>query len=116
MLFIDNMKYKEDRAVSPEKLAEVTNIHIYWYLVNKAYGTLESGGNNLLNQCCFTTMKYHDKAISYFMPQRCMAWDEIQKEGNPTKSQAVNNLIKKIVKHEVRRTGAATAAYDTSCC
>ncbi len=37
-------------------------------------------------------------------------WDEIRKEGNPTKSQAVNDLIKKIEKHEVRGTGVATTA------
>jgi len=36
--------------------------------------------------------------------------DEIRKEGNPTKSQAVNDLIKKIERHEVRGTGIATAA------
>jgi hypothetical protein len=39
-----------------------------------------------------------------------MAWDEIQKERNPTKSQAINDLIKEIERHEVRGTGVATAA------
>jgi hypothetical protein len=39
-----------------------------------------------------------------------MVWDEIQKEGNPTKSQAVNNLIKEIERHEIRGTGVAPAA------
>jgi hypothetical protein len=39
-----------------------------------------------------------------------MAWDEIQNERNPTKSQAINNLIKKIERHEVRGTGVATVA------
>ncbi len=46
------------------------------------------------------------------MPQRCMMWDEIQKEGNPTKSQAINNLIKEIERYEVRGTGVAPVA----CC
>jgi hypothetical protein len=39
-----------------------------------------------------------------------MPCNETQKEGNPTKSQAVNNLIKQIEKHEVRGTGVASAA------
>jgi hypothetical protein len=40
-----------------------------------------------------------------------MVWDEVQKEGNPTKkSQARNNLIKEIERHEVRGTGVALAA------
>jgi preprotein translocase subunit Sss1 len=44
------------------------------------------------------------------MPRRRQVWDEIRKEGNPTKSEAINDLIKKIEKHEVRGTGVATTA------
>jgi hypothetical protein len=66
ILFIDIMEYKEDRAFSPEP--KVTNIYVYWYLAIKAYSTLESGGNDLPDRCCSTTIKYHDKAISHFMP------------------------------------------------
>ncbi len=41
-----------------------------------------------------------------------MVWDEVQKEGNPTKSQAILGLIKGIERHEVKGTGVASAA----CC
>jgi hypothetical protein len=44
------------------------------------------------------------------MPRQRMAWDEIQKEGNPTKIQAITNLIKEIERHEVGGIGVATAA------
>jgi hypothetical protein len=37
-----------------------------------------------------------------------MGW--IQKEGNPTKSRGINDLIKDIERHEVRGTGVAPAA------
>jgi len=40
----------------------------------------------------------------------CQVWDEIRKEGTPTKNEAVNDLIKKIERHEVRVTGVATTA------
>ncbi len=39
-----------------------------------------------------------------------VVWDEIGKKGNPTKSQAVNKLVKLIEKHEVRGTWIATVA------
>jgi hypothetical protein len=39
-----------------------------------------------------------------------MVWDEIQKEGNPMKSQAINDLIKEIDRHEVRGMRVATTA------
>ncbi len=65
---IDNTEYKEDRAFSPEQHLEVTNIYVYWYLAYKTYSTLESGGDDFPNRCCSTTIKYHNKAISHFMP------------------------------------------------
>ncbi len=93
-----------------EQLMSVTNIDVYWYLANKAYGTPEPSHDNLLEKCRSTTIKYHKKAISLYMPQRNMVWDEVQKEGNPSNSQAINNPIKQIERHEVRGMGVASAA------
>jgi len=39
-----------------------------------------------------------------------MMWDEVRKDGNPTKSHAVNKIIKEVEKHEVRGTGINTEA------
>jgi hypothetical protein len=39
-----------------------------------------------------------------------MVWNEVQKEGNPTKSQAINDLIKEIERHKEKGTGVASAA------
>jgi hypothetical protein len=103
MLFINNTEYDEARAFSQEWLVAVANIHVYWYLANKAYSTPEPCGDDFPDRCRSATIKYQKKAISHFMPQWCRAGDEIQKEGNPTKSQAVNNLIKGIEWHEVNR-------------
>jgi len=110
MSFIDNTEYSDDTAHPPERLAQVTDIDIYRYLANKAFGTPEPSEDDLPDQCRSATIKFHKKAISHFMPQRNMVWDDVRKEGNPTKSQAVNDLIKKIERHEVRGTGVATTA------
>ncbi len=56
-------------------------------------------------QLCF--MK---KAISQFMPRKRLDWDPIQKEGNPTRSSEVNELIKRVMKFEVRREGVKSHA------
>jgi hypothetical protein len=108
--FLDKRKYNEATAFSQERLAAVTNINIYRYLANKAYGTPEPGRDNLPHKCRSSTIKYHKKAISQYMPRWNMVWDDVQKEGNPTKSQAVLGLIKEIERHEVRGTGVASAA------
>lgn len=42
------------------------------------------------------TLDYYKKSISYFMPQKEVSWDPAGKMGNPTRSNQVNNLIKKI--------------------
>jgi hypothetical protein len=68
MVFIDNTEYSEARAFSPEWLAAVTNIDVYQYLANKAYGAPEPGGDELPDKCHSTTIKYHKKAISHSMP------------------------------------------------
>jgi hypothetical protein len=110
MSFLDKTEYNEAKGFSQEQLAPVTNINVYWYLANKAYSTPEPGQNNLPEKCRSSTIKYHKKAISWYMSWQRIAWDEIQKEGNPMKNPAVNNLIKEIERHEVRGTGVATAS------
>jgi hypothetical protein len=112
MSFLDKREYNEATAFSQEQLAAVTDIDVYRYLANKAYGTPEHGQDNLPHKCCSSTIKYHKKAISQYMPQQNMVWDDVQKEGNSTKSQAILGLIKEIERHEVRGTGVASAA----CC
>ena len=37
-------------------------------------------------------------------------WDEVRGEGNPTRSLAVKNLIKRVKKHKVRHTGSDSQA------
>jgi hypothetical protein len=41
--FLNKTEYGDATAFSQEQLAAVTNINIYWYLANKAYGTPEPG-------------------------------------------------------------------------
>ena len=110
MSFLDNTEYADNTVYSPERLAQVTDVDVYRYLANKAFGTPEPSEDDLPDQCRSATIKFHKKAISHFMPRRNMVWDDVRKEGNPTKSQAVNDLIKKIERHEVRGTGVATTA------
>ncbi len=39
---------------------------------------------------------FYKKSISYFMPNKGLAWDPETKRGNPTRSKDVSNLIKKV--------------------
>jgi hypothetical protein len=112
MSFLDKAEYDDATMFSQERLAAVTNINVYWYLANKACGTLEPGHDDLPEKCRSTTIKYHKKAISLYMPRRNMVWNEVQKEGNPTKSQAVNNLIKEI-ERQGKRDGSCISSLPS---
>jgi hypothetical protein len=50
------------------------------------------------------------KALSSFMPNKHMSWNEVTKQGNPTKSPEIHELIKRIKKKEVRGQGAPSKA------
>eukprot|EP00584_Thalassiosira_punctigera_P018498 CAMPEP_0172554986 /NCGR_PEP_ID=MMETSP1067-20121228/57433_1 /TAXON_ID=265564 ORGANISM="Thalassiosira punctigera, Strain Tpunct2005C2" /NCGR_SAMPLE_ID=MMETSP1067 /ASSEMBLY_ACC=CAM_ASM_000444 /LENGTH=579 /DNA_ID=CAMNT_0013343477 /DNA_START=33 /DNA_END=1772 /DNA_ORIENTATION=+ len=42
------------------------------------------------------TLDYYKKSISYFMPSKELSWDEDSNSGNPTRSQEVNDIIKRV--------------------
>jgi hypothetical protein len=48
---------------------------------------------------------FDKKAMSYFMPNR-EKWRVTRAEGNPTQSQEVNTLIKRVKKKEAQKQGA----------
>jgi hypothetical protein len=68
MSFHDKTEYNDATVLSQERLVAVTDINLYWYLANKAYGTLEPSHDDLPEKCRSTTIKYHKKAISLYMP------------------------------------------------
>ncbi|OWZ13900.1 hypothetical protein PHMEG_00012705 [Phytophthora megakarya] len=47
-----------------------------------------------------STLVYVKKAISSFMPRHTVAWDPIRGDGNPTRSDTVNAVIKKVKRFE----------------
>ncbi|ETM43546.1 hypothetical protein L914_11065 [Phytophthora nicotianae] len=57
-----------------------------------------------------STLEFYKKAISSFMPRLTIPWDNVRHEGNPTRSEAVNQLIKTVKRFEVRREGVLSSA------
>ena len=113
MSFLDGVTYSvadETVQFSEERLAAITADDIVHYFNFKAYGTPEPGVNDCPKLCRSSTLYYHKKAISHFMPRQNMQWDDLALRGNPSKSSAVNKVIKKVKRHEVRGTGVPTNA------
>jgi hypothetical protein len=90
--FLDNMTYTtlDDVQNLDDRLLQVTDVDVHWYFCQKAYGTAEPGVGDAPTLCRLSTLAFHKKAISYFMPHNR------KKEGNPTKSHAMNKIIKEV--------------------
>jgi len=78
----------------------------------KAYGTPDPlPDDNPLNGRSSSLEYSYKKALShFFMPNNLMQWNELASVGNPTKSTAVNPIIKRVKKKEVRREGVPSQA------
>jgi len=85
-------------------------LDIYAYLAEKVYGTPTPTDTDVPTHGRSNTIAFAKKAISFFMPNRLMVWNEATQEGNPTRSTMVNELIKKVKKQEVRKQGKDSQA------
>jgi hypothetical protein len=60
------------------------------------------------------TIDYYKKSISYFMPNRDVVWNAMLKSGNPTRSVAVNGLLKKVRDLHVEAGGTKKRKASTA--
>jgi hypothetical protein len=92
------------------ELGLLTPQDTYGYLAMKAYGKPDPDGDDRPTLCRSSTLEFVKKALSSFMPNRIPAWNCLTLSGNPTKSTEVNDLIKAVKKHEVRKQGVESSA------
>jgi hypothetical protein len=110
MSFLDSVTYTVEDEFISDRLLEITDADVVRYFNFKAYGVIEPGEDDYSTHCHSNTLFFHKKALSWFMPRANMVWDDVSGRGNPMKSSAVNKLISKVKKHEVRGTGVASQA------
>jgi hypothetical protein len=107
MKFLDSDdSYTQQTVFTGERLIEILPSDICRFFNMRAYGiehpTPPTANPTLVRS---STLFYWKKAISSFMPLKFSPWDPVHNFGNPTKSQEVNDLIKKVLKHETRGHG-----------
>ena len=111
MSFIDGVQYNTIApSFSRDQLASITADQVASYLNKKAYGTPSPGPDDRPHLMRSSSLAFHKKAISQFMPLRSMPWDDINLRGNPTRSSAVNDVITRVKKYEVRQEGVSSKA------
>ena len=116
MSFLDGMTYspQDDITFSQERILEITDLDVANFLTFKAYGPNlfpEEGPDEFpVALTRASTLAFYKKAISSYMTRQRQQWDEITGQGNPTKSAAVNEIIKALKKREVRGDAVPSSA------
>lgn len=99
------------RNTSPpdDVLLGITALDLQYYFNKFAYGKEKPEPDDRPIKRS-STLAYMKKAISFYMPRRSQQWDSERQQGNPTKSDELNDLIKRVKKFEVRRQGIPSQA------
>ena len=77
-------------AIKPQDIMKWMNM--------KLFAKEDPGDDEMPINGSHHTIDYYKKSISYFMPKKETPWDPIHQTGNPTRSNEVTNLVKRIRK------------------
>eukprot|EP00957_Ditylum_brightwellii_P065630 4977546-Ditylum_brightwellii.AAC.1 len=110
MPYLCNRPYPENHEFSMHDLESLTQHDIYWWMAFKVHGTDDPTPDNNPTEGRSSSLKYYKKAISYYMPNRRMQWNEILKVGNPTRSEDVNDLVQAAIAKKVCKQGRSSRA------
>ena len=106
----DQQEYEADTEFTQAQLLEITPRHIVRFMCLKAYGTEDPAHDANPIHRRASGLEFVKKAVSFFMPNRNAHWNVETATGNPTMSVAVNDLIKRIKRQEVRKRGKKSNA------
>ena len=96
-----------------EELNAVTTTDVVCWFSVKCYGNPDPGENE--NPTLWrSTILFWKKAISYFHPNKHIAWNNVSLSGNPTRSQHVSQFLKRLAQKEVRCQGAPPQARQAT--
>jgi hypothetical protein len=96
--------------VPQERLLQITPGDICRFFNQKAFGVEQPGVDDFPTHARSNSLKASKKMLSKFMPRHAVPWDIVRLEGNPTRSTEVNDVIKRVMKCEVRQLGKPSQA------
>jgi hypothetical protein len=103
-------EYPRTMEWDQEQLLAIVPDAIARYFKQLAYGTSTPGPHDMPTHCRSTNLEQYKKAISFYMPNKILAWDVPSASGNPTKSVPVNDVVNTVCKMERRKQGRPSCA------
>lgn len=105
----DGVMYDKNAVFAQEQLGNVKADEIFAWFNHCAYGCIDPTPDDRPKQYHSNSL-FWKKALSSLMPNRNHQWNEIMLVGNPTRLQAVNDMIAHVKKSEGRQQGALSKA------
>jgi hypothetical protein len=103
MSFIASEQFACNYIYSDAELCVIQPKHVLRWMNFRTFGTIIPPVDAKPIGARSSLLQYWKKAISFFHPDRLMVWSAGRREGNPTRSIEINNLIKRVKKKEVRK-------------
>jgi hypothetical protein len=113
MNFIDepNPPYTSETQFSVVHLSNVTAKDFMRHVNFRVYGVAEPPpGHTLAPMQRTSTVEYMKKAISFYMPNRLMQWNELSLVGNPTRCTDIGDFLRMLRTKETRGQGRPSCA------
>jgi hypothetical protein len=111
--YLDRVEYGRDTVFPPERLASITGEEVLrWMNVCCFDNPTPPTDANPVN-CCSSTLVYWKKAVSSFMPNRNIRWNELTLTGNPTRYYKINKMIARVRQKEEGGQGRKSQARRT---
>ena len=111
MNLVRGTSHTKEYDFTDEELYTLRPAEIARYLGILAYGKEEPDlQNDNPTNGRSSSLQFAKKALSYYMPNRSMTWNNQTEQGNPTKSTLLNDFIKVVKKKEVRKEGKSSQA------
>ena len=107
--YLDGTSLPKTTEIPRDRITELTPKDLMKWFNHQVFGT-EEPEDDANPKTRSSTVEYWKKALSFFMTNRLMPWNEIASVGNPTRCTEINDLVKYIKKKEVRKQGVKSQA------
>jgi hypothetical protein len=98
--------YGRDSSFTNRQLLEITPTQIECWMKLKVFGTPNPGCDAEPTLGRSSSLEFYKKALSYYMPDKIHNWSVRDQKGNPTRSEQINALIKKVKNWKYERKGS----------
>ena len=111
MSFVHNrpqgQAYTRTQAYRTSELNAITPLDVLRWMNIKTFGIPDPPLDANPVSARSSSLNFYKKSISFYMPNRLIAWSTTRNEGNPTRSNEINDLLKRVKRKEVRKQGVS---------